>query len=180
VAWLLIEPNIASRHTHGVYQSISDLNSFMRPLGLGAGVTLLAYMLGVAMEFLWSIPFARLPVLSSRGQRSIRMLVGQQLERLSDETIIVYSWDQSPFAGQALVNLLLEDTHLVAAFKEEPAPKQRVQSKARHEPSHQLSAQAEAIAHGVWQQQESHLRIPKELINERENVTGPRLLVQAL
>jgi tetratricopeptide (TPR) repeat protein len=66
------------------------LSDAIKPLGIGAGVALFAYLVGAIMELLWAAPLQRLGVVGRAGLRAINVVVMRRLNLLSDEETVVF------------------------------------------------------------------------------------------
>lgn len=72
--WLLISPENVSDFAV-ISDKLVELGEVLKPLGLGAALSLCAYLVGSLWEILWSSPWKRLPQLSPRGLRALQTLV---------------------------------------------------------------------------------------------------------
>jgi tetratricopeptide (TPR) repeat protein len=90
VTWILVEPHVNTARPHGVYASVRTLNHVLQPLGIGASLALLAYLVGAVMEILWSPPLQRISLVGKSGVAAISAVVTRRLDDLSDEETIVF------------------------------------------------------------------------------------------
>ncbi|HEX8065664.1 MAG TPA: hypothetical protein VF520_03960 [Thermoleophilaceae bacterium] len=87
LAWLMLADDITRVRYPELFNSIDSLGDALQPLGVGASLTLTAYLVGAALEFTWAIPYKWLPRLSVTGERSILRLISDRLDQLPDDEI---------------------------------------------------------------------------------------------
>src|SRR4051794_7988337 len=87
--FLVFHDEFSKANAPDLHNLATDLKGALKPFGLGALLSISAYLLGTALELTWSGPLKFLPQLSPRGLRSIRALVAQKLDALPDEELVL-------------------------------------------------------------------------------------------
>lgn len=87
LGWLLLRGHVDAQSSPELFEAASGLEGALTQFGAVAAISSGAYLVGTALEFVWSFFLSRLPQVSRKGLGSIRSAVANRLDSLPNEEL---------------------------------------------------------------------------------------------